>query len=77
MPLRRPDIEKEHDDNFLRPPQNPTVEALKTDFDRPITNLTDKAYNVIEMIPKNEKQELDKYDWTAFQAVSRSRGQRC
>ena len=60
--LKRPDIEKEYDDTFLRPPQSPTVEALKTDFDCPITNLIDKANNVIEMIPKNEKQDLDGYD---------------
>ena len=40
----------------------PTVEALKTDFDCPITNLIDKANNIIEMVPKNEKQDLDKYD---------------
>ena len=63
LPLRRPDIEKEYDDTFLRPPQSPTVEALKTDFDCPITNLIDKANNVIEMIQKKkEKQDLDKYD---------------
>ena len=63
LPLRRPDIEKEYDDTFLRPPQSPTVEALKTDFDCPITNLIDKANNVIGMIQKKkEKQDLDKYD---------------
>ena len=61
MPLRRPDIEKDYDDTFL-PPQTPTVQALKTDFDCPITNLIDKANNIIEMVPKNEKQDLDKYD---------------
>ena len=55
LPLRRPNIEKEYDDTFLRPPQSSTVAALKTDFDRPITNLIDKANNVIEMIPENEK----------------------
>ena len=63
MPLRRPDIEKEYDSTFLRSPESPTVETLKTGFDRPVTNLIDKANNVIEMIPKNdEKQDLDKYD---------------
>ena len=62
LPLRRPDIEKKYDDTFLRPSQSPTVQALKTDFDCPIINLTDKANNVIEMIPKNEKQDLDGYD---------------
>ena len=38
------------------------MEALKTDFGRPITNLVDNANNVKEMVPKNEKQDLDKYD---------------
>ena len=61
LSLKRPDIEKDYDDTFL-PPQTPTVEALKTDFDCPITNLIDKANNIIEMVPKNEKQDLDKYD---------------
>ena len=61
LPLKRPDIEKDYDDTFL-PPQTPTVEALKTDFDRPIKNLTDKVNNIIEMVPKNKKQDLDKYD---------------
>ena len=40
----------------------PTVEALKTDFDRPITNLIDKANNIIEIVPKNKKQDLAKYE---------------
>ena len=53
LPLKRPDIEKDYDDTFL-PPQTPTVEALKTDFDRSITNLIDKANNIIEMVTKNE-----------------------
>ena len=44
------------------PPQSPTDEALKTDFDRSITNLIDKANNIIKMIPKIKKQDLDKYD---------------
>ena len=61
FPLKRPDIAKYYDDTFL-PPQTPNVEALKTDFDHPITNLIDKANNIIEMVPKNEKQDLDKYD---------------
>ena len=61
LSLKRPDIEKDYDDTFLHP-ETPTVEALKTDFDRPITNLIDKANNIIEMVPKNEKQDLDKYD---------------
>ena len=47
-------------DTFL-PPQTPTVEAVKIDFDCPITNLIDKANNIIKMLPKNEKQYLDKY----------------
>ena len=62
LPLRRPNIEKEYNDTFLRPPQTSTVEALKTDLDRPIINLIDKANNVIEMTPKNEKLDLNKYD---------------
>ena len=71
LPLRRPDIEKEYDDTFLRPPQSPTVEALKTDFDCPITNLIDKANNVIEMIQKKkEKQDLDKYDLHLWEQLS-------
>ena len=61
LPLKRPDIQKYYDDTFL-PPQTPTVEALKTDFDRPKTNLIDKANNIIKMVPKNEKQDLDKDD---------------
>ena len=82
LPLRRPDKDKEYNDTFLRPPQSPIVEALKTDFDRPITNLIEKTNNVIEVIPKNEKQDLDKYVWssrirTAFKAFSRSRGWQC
>ena len=46
-------IKKDYDDTIL-PPQTPTVEALKTDFDRPITNLIDKANNIIEMVPKTK-----------------------
>ena len=61
LPLKRPDIQKYYEDTFL-PPQTPTVEALKTDFDRPKTNLIDKANNIIKMVPKNEKQDLDKDD---------------
>ena len=54
-PLRRPDIKREYDDTFLPARQNPTTDALKTDFDRPITSLIDKANNIIEMILKNEQ----------------------
>ena len=57
LPQKRPDIEKDYDDTFL-PPQTSTVEALKTDFDRPITNLIDKGNNIIELVPKNEKKIL-------------------
>ena len=53
LPLKRPNIEKDYDDAFL-PPQTSTVEALKTDFDRTITNLIDKPNNIIEMVPKNK-----------------------
>ena len=62
LSLKMPDLEKDHDDTFLILLQSPTIEALKTDFDCPITNLIDKANNIIEMIPKNEKQDLDKFD---------------
>ena len=68
--LRRPEIEKDNDDSFL-PPQPPIVDVLKTDFDCPITNLVDKANNIIEMIPKNEK-----FIRTALEDFSRSRGWR-
>ena len=50
--------------------QNPIVKVLKTDFDRPITNLIDKPTNIIEMVPKNEKQDLDKYDIHLSQQLS-------
>ena len=70
LPLKRPDIEKDYDDTFL-PRQIPTVEALKTDFGCPITNLIDKANNIIEMVPKNEKQDLDKYDLHLSEQLSK------
>ena len=54
-PLRRPDIKREYDDTFLPARQNPTTDALKTDFDRPITSLIDKANNIIEMILKTNR----------------------
>ena len=54
-PLRRPDIKREYDDTFLNARQNPTTDALKTDFDRPITSLIHKANNIIEMILKNKQ----------------------
>ena len=55
--LKRPDVGKDYDDTFL-PPQNPTVEALKTDFDRPLKKLIDKANNIIEMVPKMKNKTL-------------------
>ena len=61
LPLKRLHIEQYYDYTFLLP-QSLSVEALKTDFDRPIRNVIDKANNIIEMVPKNEKQDLDKYD---------------
>ena len=54
LPLKKPDIEKDYDDTFL-PPQTPTVEALKTYFDCPLTNLLDKANNIIENGTKEQK----------------------
>ena len=62
MPLKRPDIEKGNDDTFLILPQSSIIGALKTDFDRPMKNLIDNANSVIELIPKNEKQDVDKFD---------------
>ena len=44
----------------LQPPPRPDI--LQTNFDRPITNLIDEANNVIEMVPKNKNEELDKLD---------------
>ena len=39
------------------PPQwPPRPDILQTNFDRPITNLINKANNVIEMVPKNNKE---------------------
>ena len=70
LSLKRPDIEKEYDNTFL-PPQTPTVKALKTDFDRPVTNLIDKTNNIIEMVPKNKKQDLDKYDVHLWEQLSK------
>ena len=61
LPLKRPYIEKDYDNTFL-PPQTPTVEALKPNFVRFITNLIDKANNITEMVPKNKKKDLDKWD---------------
>ena len=43
-----------------QPPPRPDI--LQTNFDRPITNLINKANNVIEMVTKNKKDELDKLD---------------
>ena len=62
MPLKRPDIEKGNDDTFLILPQSPIIGALKTDFDRPMKNLIDNANSIIELIPKNKKQDVDKFD---------------
>ena len=63
MPLKRPDIEKGNDDTFLILPQSPIIGAFdQTDFDRPIKNLIDNANSIIELIPKNEKQDVDKFD---------------
>ena len=61
LPLKRLDIEQDYDYTFLLP-KNLSVEALKTDFDRLIRNVIDKANHIIEMVPKNKKQDLDKYD---------------
>ena len=69
--LRRPDIEREYDDTFLPVPQNPTTDALKTVFDRPITNLIDKANNIIKIITKNEKKDLEKYDLHLSEQLSK------
>ena len=42
-----------------------------TVFDRPITNLIDKANNIIKMITKNEKQDLEKYDLHLSEQLSK------
>ena len=68
--LKRPDIEKYYHDTFL-PPQISTVKALKTDFGRPITNVIDKVNNIIEMVPKNEKQDFDKYHLHLSEQISK------
>ena len=68
--LKRPVIEKDYDNTFL-PPQTPTPEALKIDFDRPITNPTDKPNNIIEMVARNEKQDLDKYNLHLSEQLSK------
>ena len=62
LPLKRTDIEKDYDDTLLLPQTPPNIQVLKTDFDRPITNLIDKANNIIEMVSKNQKQDLDNND---------------
>ena len=46
-------------------------EALKTDFDCPITNLVDKANDITEMIPKSKKQDLNKYDHHLSEQLSK------
>ena len=50
---------KDYNDSLLLPPQIPTLGALKTDFGRPLTNLIDKANNVMEVIPNNETQHFE------------------
>ena len=69
FPLRRSDIEK--DDVSFLPPQPPFLDVLKIDFDRPITNLVDKNNNIIEMILKNEKQDLHKLDLYLSEQLSK------
>ena len=70
MPLKGPDIEKDYDDTFL-PPKPPTVGALKTDFCCPIANLIDKANNILEMVLRKEKQDLDKHDIHLLEQLSK------
>ena len=71
LPLKRLDIEEEYDDTFFLPPRSPTVEALKTDFDRPITNQIDKTNNVIEIVSKSEKKDLDKFELHLSEQLSK------
>ena len=71
LPLKRPDIEEEYDDTFLLPPRSPTVEALKTNFDSPITNQIDKTNNVIEIASKSEKQDRDKFELHLSEQLSK------
>ena len=67
-PLKRKDYSDEEESLILpgppsSPPQPPPrPDILQTNFDQPITNLIDKANNVIEIAPKNKKEELDKLD---------------
>ena len=67
-PLKRKDYSNGEESLILpgplwSPPQPPPRRGiLETNFLQPITNLIDKANNVIEMVPKNKKGELDKLD---------------
>ena len=67
-PLKRKDYSDDKESLILpeppsSPPQPPPrPDILQTNFDRPVTNLINKANNVIEMVPKNKKEELDKLD---------------
>ena len=67
-PLKRKDYSDDEESLILpelpsSPPQPPPrPDILQTNFDRPITNVIDKAKNVIEIVPKNKKEELDKLD---------------
>ena len=66
LPLKRKDYSDDEESLILpgppssspQPPPRPDI--LQTNFDRSITNLIDKANNVIEMVPKNKKEELNK-----------------
>ena len=57
-PLKRKDYSDDEKSLILPElPSSPaTPDILQTNFDQPITNLIDKANNVIEMVPKNKKR---------------------
>ena len=67
-PLKRKDYSDDEESLILpgppssisQPPPRPDI--LQTNFNRPTTNLIDKANNVTEIVPKNKKEELDKLD---------------
>ena len=68
LPLKRKDYSDDEESLTLpgfqsSPPQPPPIpDILQTNFDQRITNLIDKANNVIEMVSNIKKEELDKLD---------------
>ena len=58
-PLQRTNIQMLMMKPFWLHPKVQTFCNLKTHFDDPITNLIDQANNVIQMMPKNKRNEDD------------------